>query len=85
VTEEDFFRLSLSGFEGQAGRDVIGEAIKWGLSRLHTDKADAQHLRLLLRARRKRQRNYRAADETDELAPRDVNCHPLPSSRGRDQ
>jgi Tripartite tricarboxylate transporter family receptor len=38
-------------------------------SRLHTDKADAQHLWLLLRARRERPRDRRAAENGDELAP----------------
>jgi hypothetical protein len=42
--------------------------IKWGLSRLHTDKADAQHLWLLLRARRERPRR-RAAEHTEKCAP----------------
>jgi hypothetical protein len=39
----------------------------WGVSRLHTDKADAQHL-VLLRARRERPRSRRAAQQRDELA-----------------
>jgi hypothetical protein len=51
--------------------------IKWGLSRLHTDKADAQHLWLLLRARRQRQRD-RAAEQRYELAPPDAKCHLIP-------
>lgn len=29
VTEDDFFRLSIRGFEDEDGRDVIGEAIEW--------------------------------------------------------
>jgi hypothetical protein len=41
----------------------------WGLSRLHTDKADAQHLWLLLRARRERPCGRCAANQRDELAP----------------
>src|SRR6516164_1652082 len=41
--------------------------IMWCLSRLHTDKADTQHLRLLLRARRERPR-CNAAEQRDELA-----------------
>jgi hypothetical protein len=40
--------------------------IVWGVSRLHTDKADTQH-RLLLRARRERPRR-RAAEQRHELA-----------------
>src|SRR5262249_13860331 len=44
--------------------------IMWGLSGLHTDKADSQHLVLLgLRCKRPRRR---AADERDELAPSHV-------------
>jgi hypothetical protein len=42
--------------------------IKWGLSRLHTDKADTQHPWLLLRSRRERPRRCRAAEQGDELA-----------------
>src|SRR5215813_12448267 len=42
--------------------------IMWGLSRLHPDKADTQHLRLLLRARRERPGSSRAAEQSDELA-----------------
>jgi len=38
----------------------------WGLSRLHTDKADAQHL-VLLRPRRERP-SGRAAEQCDEVA-----------------
>jgi len=37
-------------------------------SRLHTDKADAQHLWLLLRARRERRRGCRAPKQRDEFA-----------------
>jgi hypothetical protein len=40
----------------------------WGVSGLHTDKADTQRLWLLLRARRERPRSRRAAEERDELA-----------------
>src|SRR5256886_128575 len=42
--------------------------IMLSLSRLHTDKADAQHL-MLLRARRERPRHRRAAEQRDALAP----------------
>src|SRR5215510_9960395 len=42
--------------------------IMWGLSRLHTDKADTQHLWLLLRLRRERPRRRRAAEERYERA-----------------
>jgi hypothetical protein len=38
-----------------------------GLSRLHTDKADTQHLWLLLRARRERPRGRYAAEDSDEI------------------
>jgi hypothetical protein len=43
----------------------------WGVSRLHTDKADTQHLWLLLRARRDRERPGRrsAAKQDDDIAP----------------
>jgi hypothetical protein len=40
-----------------------------GLSRLHTDKADTQHLRLLLRACHERPRGCRAAEHRNEIAP----------------
>jgi hypothetical protein len=40
----------------------------WGVSRLHTDKADTQHLWLLLRARRERPRSS-TAEQRDEPAP----------------
>src|SRR5437763_14068718 len=43
--------------------------IMWGLSGLHTDKADTQHLRLLLRPRRERPRCCCAAKQRDELPP----------------
>src|SRR5262249_29121448 len=43
--------------------------IMWGVSGLHTDKADAQHLWLLLRPRRERPGGCRAADERYKLAP----------------
>jgi hypothetical protein len=42
--------------------------IKWGLSRQHTDKADAQYLRLELRTRRERPGRRRAAEQSDERA-----------------
>jgi hypothetical protein len=42
----------------------------WGLSGLHTDKADTQHLWLLLRPRRERPRCCcAAAKQDDEIAP----------------
>jgi len=43
----------------------------WGVSRLHTDKADTQHLRLLLRTGRERRpsRGRAAAKQDDEIAP----------------
>src|SRR5262249_33957742 len=44
--------------------------IMWSVSRLHTDKADTQHLWLLLRARRERPRHGRTAEQRDELAAR---------------
>jgi hypothetical protein len=40
VTEDDFFRMSLQGFEDQEGRDVIAEAIKWW--HLELDRIEAQ-------------------------------------------
>ena len=40
----------------------------WSLSRLHTDKANAQHL-VLLRPCRERPRDHCATDQRDELAP----------------
>jgi len=40
----------------------------WGLSGLHTDKADAYHL-VLLRTSRKRPRSRRTAEQRDEFAP----------------
>src|SRR5262249_51087800 len=42
--------------------------IMWGVSRLHTDKADTQRLWLLLRARRERPRCGRATEHRYELA-----------------
>jgi len=45
--------------------------IKRGLSRLHSDKADTQHFRLLLRARRERPRDSRAAQTADEISTSD--------------
>src|SRR5262249_33725990 len=42
--------------------------IKWGLSRQHTDKADAQHLWLELRTSRERPRR-RTTEQRYELAP----------------
>jgi hypothetical protein len=41
----------------------------WGVSRLHTDKADTQHLWLLLRARRERPGRRSAAKQDDDIAP----------------
>src|SRR6516162_3775375 len=43
--------------------------IKWGLSRQHTDKADAQHLWLELRTSREWPCSRRTADKRYELAP----------------
>jgi hypothetical protein len=40
----------------------------WSLSRLHTDKADAQHL-VLLRPRCERPRDYCPAEQRDKVAP----------------
>src|SRR5262249_48095836 len=54
--------------------------IKWGLSRQHTDKADAQHLRLLLRTRRERPSCRSAAEQRDELAPLHRCNHSITSS-----
>src|SRR5262249_31524140 len=55
--------------------------IMWGVSRQHTDKADAQHLRLQLRAHGKRPRGSRAAEEGDELAPSHVLFRQIDRSR----
>jgi hypothetical protein len=45
----------------------------WSLSRLHPDKADAQYLRLLLRARHERPRDRRTTDKGDEFpSPHDA-------------
>src|SRR5215813_2323666 len=41
--------------------------IMWGVLRLHTDKADTQHLWLLLRAHRERPRSSRATEQRHEL------------------
>jgi hypothetical protein len=41
----------------------------WGVSRLHTDKADTQHLWLLLRTGRERRPGRRRAAEQKEFAP----------------
>ena len=50
----------------------------WSLSRLHTDKADAQHL-VLLRPRREGPRGSRAAECSQQLPPSDGDSHtPLP-------
>src|SRR5262245_24301994 len=49
--------------------------IKWGLSRQHTDKADAQHLWLELRTSREWPCSRRTADKRYELAP--LHC-PIP-------
>src|SRR6516162_5858275 len=43
--------------------------IMWGVSRLHTDKADTQHLWLLLRTGRERRPGRRRAAEQKEFAP----------------
>src|SRR5262245_22641973 len=52
--------------------------IMWSLSRLHTDKADAQHL-VLLRTRRERPRRRCAAECGQQFPPSDGDCHaPLP-------
>src|SRR5262249_53228232 len=56
--------------------------VMWGVSRLHTDKADTQHLWLLLRARLERPKKLkrrRAAEQRDELAP----SHSITSSASR--
>src|SRR5262245_28674303 len=54
--------------------------IKWGLSRQHTNKADAHYLRLELRARRERPRGRCAAQQRDELAPLHRCNHSITSS-----
>src|SRR5947209_16627964 len=53
----------------QFGHPLEEGCIKWELSRLHTDKADTQHLRLQLRPRRERPRRRRTAEQPYELAP----------------
>jgi hypothetical protein len=40
VLEDDFFRLSLAGFEDQEGRDIISEAIDWWHAQL--DEIESQ-------------------------------------------
>src|SRR5262245_30160889 len=50
------------------GHSLEEICIKWGLSRQHTDKADTQHLWLLLRARRERPRRGRATEQRHELS-----------------
>src|SRR5262245_9812401 len=52
----------------QFGHPLEEICIKWGLSRLHTDKSDAQHLWVLLRTRRERPRGH-ATEQRDEFAP----------------
>src|SRR5262249_563647 len=58
------------------GHPLAEICIKWGLSRQHTEKAHAQGLGLLLRARPNRPRR-RAAEQRDERAPSD---HSITSS-----
>jgi hypothetical protein len=56
-------------------------AIMWSLSRLHTNKADAQHLGLL-RPRRQRPRRRRAAEQRDERAACQlIELHDCPRNR----
>src|SRR6516165_11256291 len=56
--------------------------IMWSLSRLHAGKAEAQHLGLL-RPRRERPRDGRAADKRDELAaPHSITSSARASSVG---
>src|SRR5262245_53522542 len=52
----------------------------WGLSGLHTDKADVQHLWLLLRKRGKWPRGCRATEQGDELAALHPCNHSITSS-----
>src|SRR5262249_55983231 len=54
--------------------------IMWGVSRLHTDKADTQHLWLLLRARHNRPRRRRGAHQRDEVASPHLPPHSITSS-----
>src|SRR5262245_56891669 len=53
----------------QFGHPLEEICIKWGLSRQHTNKADAHYLRLELRARRERPRGRSAAEKRYEVAP----------------
>src|SRR4029077_10039742 len=54
--------------------------IMWGVSRLHTDKADTQHLWLLLPPRRERPRGRCAAEKRDERAAPHLRGHSITSS-----
>ena len=49
--------------------------IEWGLSRQHTDKSDAQHLGLHLRAHGGRPGSRSATEQRDEVAATDMDCH----------
>src|SRR5256886_5293118 len=68
----------------QFGHPLEEGCIKWELSRLHTDKADTQHL-WLLRVRRKRQRSRRTAKKRDELSPSHAEHRASSSAWGRRQ
>jgi hypothetical protein len=51
------------------GHSLEEICIKRRPSGLHTDKADPQHLRVLLRTRGERPRGCRATEKLDELSP----------------
>jgi hypothetical protein len=59
----------------QFGHPLEEICIKWGRSRQHTDKADAQHLWLLLCGHGGRPCSRGATEQRDEVAATDMDCH----------
>src|SRR5262249_53324924 len=59
----------------QFGHPLEEICIKWGLSRLRTDRSDGQHLGLQLRAHGGRPCSRGATEQRDDVAATDMDCH----------
>src|SRR6516165_5557482 len=76
----DIIKCKVAAFLiAEFGHPLEKIGIERGLSGLNANKADTQHLGLLLCARRERPSRYRAAECGQQLPPSDGDCHtPLP-------
>ena len=73
IFDRDVLALDIAGFaSGPGGTRADGMRVR--VRRCAAEEPDHRHRRLL-RARRERPRSRRAAEQRDELAPSDADCH----------